>query len=729
MHKILIYCYILFIYMNLMSSHSPYEKLLIRAILIISGLILFVPLLVFSHTYFPFIVAKTAVMRVLIEVVLGLYLLLWLKNKDKWQPQFSWLAVTIAIYTSIMFLSSVFGDSPTRSWWSNWERMAGLFTFMHYGLWFMVLTSVLKQAKYWVYLAWTSLLVSLLMSIYAWLQYFDFQTSFIFMAGADRLSGTLGNPAYFGSYMTMNAFVSAMLMFAYKNWKKWLLLAYTVYLMVMVLFSGTRGAFLGLIAAGFVLLVLILSLKLWRQKIYRWIGIVGIVAIVLGGLVIVFRHSPILENNYFVKRFANISVNDNTAQTRLRSWNYGLHGFSDKWLLGYGPENFHVPFNRYFTADFYDYTGSEIWFDYAHSMIVETAATMGIGGLLAYLGLFISAGYIALQRVKNHDNPTKLHQSIIMILAMVAILVQNSFVFDSFNTYIVLFFILAWAGSWQVEFKPTEKVSHKLLPITLSIFLFIFIFYGFIKNVQAFSASSVVFDGYSKLSAGEYDQAMEFFDKSRGLTNNLADPMILYSQALVQKLSVVKTQEEASKLNNQFIKAEPLMIKAMDQDPDSVSLRLNLARFYMAWTQLTKNSDYIHRAEAEAQKAVDFSPQRLHAIWVLAQAQLMQAKYAEADANLVKAINYNPKQGQSYWLRFFVANGLNDKEKAVEYAWRAIENGFAVPSLPLIEDAIIYALKNGVQITSPQLKSAVEQALNMGTTKQYILDLKKQMPN
>lgn len=715
--------------MNLMPTQTPYEKILVKSILIISGLIVFVPLLVFSQTYFPFIVAKTAVLRILIEVVVGLYLLLWLNNKQKWQPQFNWVVAVIGFFIAIMTLSAIFGDSPTRSWWSNWERMAGVFTFWHYGLWFVVLTSVLRDAKFWIYLAWTSLVVSLLMSVYAWLQYFNVEASFIFMSGADRLSGTLGNPAYFGSYMTMNAFISALLLFTYKDWKRWLLLGYTVYLMIMVLFSGTRGAFLGLIAAGGVLLLLILFLKLWRQKIYRWIGVAGLVMILLGATVITFRETPVFKDNYFVKRFANISVNDNTAQTRLRSWSYGLQGFSSNWLLGYGPENFHVPFNKYFTADFYDYTGSEIWFDYAHSMLVETLATMGIGGLLGYLGLFISASYIALKRLKNETNSTKLHQSIVMIMAMTAILVQNSFVFDSFNTYIVLFLLLAWAASWQIETEEVKKVWPKYVPIVVSVFLFIFVFYGFVKNVQAISASNVVFAGYSKLSTGEYDQAMKYFDESRGLTNNLADPMVLYSQALTQKVSTIKSQADAQKLNKQFVEAEPLMKQAMEQDPKSVSLRLNLARFYIAWNQFNKEGNYLVQAEAEAQKTVDFSPQRLHAIWVLAQAQIMQGKFAEADANLEKAIKYNPKQGQSYWLRFFVANSLGDKEKAVEYAWQAIDNGYAITLLPVVEDAIIYALKNGVPITSPKLKSAVDQALSLGTSKQYILDLKKQMPN
>ena len=712
--------------MNL--NQTPLERLLVRAIVVLSGFLLFVPLFIFSQSYFPFIVVKAALMRVVIELIVFLYVVLWLNDKKKWQPRFSWVGAILLFYIVIMTLSAIFGASPTRSFWSNWERMSGVFTFWHYGLWFMILTTVIKDTKYWKVLAWSTLTACFLMSVYAWLQYANVHWSFVYMASSDRLSGTLGNPAYFGSYMTMHAFIAALMIFSVKGWQRWLLSVYSVYLIFMVLLSGTRGAFLGLVAAGAVLMILILSLKLWRNKIYRWLGVVGLVLIVIGGLLVAFKNTTALKNSYIIERFGSVSVSDNTAQTRLHSWSYGLKGFSEKWLLGYGPENFHVPFNKFFTADFYDYTGNEIWFDYAHSMLVETAATMGIGGFLGYIGLYLAVVFVAIKYRSSATDKNRLHQSIIMVMAMVAILVQNSFVFDSFNTYIILFFILAWATSWQIEASEIKKYCAKFVPVTLSFVLIIFVFYGLVVNVQAMAASSLVFQSYEAQSNGDNDKALELLNETMSLTNNLADPMIMYSQVLAQIIPTIKTQSDAQKLNERFVQAEPLMLKAMEGDSQSESLRLTLSRFYMTWGQFTRNPEYLKKAEAEAQKAVDFSPQRLHAIWMLAQAQLMQAKYDEADVNLAKAIELNPKQGQSYWLRFFVASAKNDKDKAAEYSWLAHSNGFEIQSLPIVEDAIIYALKNKITIASPELQTAVKEAINLGTSKQFILDLAKELP-
>lgn len=709
-------------------NSTSIERLLVRAILVLSGAVLCVPLFIFSQSYFPFIVAKAALMRVLIELIVLLYAGLWLNNRNKWQPRFSWVGAVVLFYIFIMTISSIFGASPVRSFWSNWERMSGVFTFVHYGLWFFVLTAVIKEVKHWKALAWTTLAVSLLMSLYAWLQYFNINWSFVFMGGSSRLSGTLGNAAYFGSYMTMHAFIAALLVFTLKGWYRWALSGYVAYLIFMVMLSGTRGAFLGLVASGGVLLLLILFLKLWHNKIYRWLGVIGVSLVLLASLVVAFRDSNLLKDNYLVERFANISMEDNTAQTRLRSWSYGLQGFTDNWLLGYGPENFHVPFNKYFKADFYDYTGNEIWFDYAHSMIVETAATMGIGGFLGYVGLYLAVIFVAIKYRKNTDNPNQLHLSVVMVMAMTAIFVQNAFVFDSFNTYIIFFLIVAWGASWQVQATELKNIWPKKLAIFMGTIFIIFSLYGFVANGKAMTASDWVFKGYSLMSQEKYDEAMVFFDKSRTVTNNLADPMILYSQTLVDKISSLKTQEEAQKLDQQFVNAEPLMNEAMKSDPQSVSLRLTLARFYMSWGQLTRNPSYLEKAEENVKITIEFSPERLHAFWTLAQIKLMQAKYGEANEILDRAIKINPKQGQSYWLKFYVASYENNKEEAIKNAWLAMANGFEVPSLTLIEEAIVYAQNNGFNLSSFELQSAIKQAINLGTSKKEILEMAKQIP-
>lgn len=710
-----------------MNSNS-FERLLVRAILILSGFVLFVPLFIFSQSYFPFIVVKASLMRVLIELIVLLYVILWLNNRQKWQPRFSWVGGIIGIYILIMIVSAIFGASPARSFWSNWERMSGVFTFIHYGLWFMVLTSVLKEVRQWQWLAWTTLLVSLLMSIYAWLQYLNVDWSFVFMGGSSRLSGTLGNAAYFGSYMTMHAFIAGLLFFSYKDWRRWFLAVYVLYSVLMVLLSGTRGAFLGLIASGMVLLFLIPVLRLWQNKFYRWLGVVGLVLIVLGGLTVLFRNSQLLKENYLVKRFASISIQDNTAQTRLRSWQYGLMGFKENWWLGFGPENFHVPFNKYFKADFYDYTGNEIWFDYAHSMLVETASTMGLGGFLVYIALHLSVIYVAIKKIKQNRDNIRLHQSLLMVMAITAIFVQNAFVFDSFNTYIIFFFIIAWATFWQVEGVEVSKIINKNIAIPVALILIIFCCYGLMVNAKAVTASDLVFKGYGLMSQAKYDDALMLFDRSKSLTYNIADPMILYSQALGEKISTIKTQADALKLDQQFKNAEPLMIKAMNSDSQSVSLRLTLVRFYLAWAQLTQNVEYVKKAEENVLIAIQFSPERLHALWSLAQIKMIQGDYQEADKILEDAIKLNPKQGQSYWFKFYIASYTNKNDQAMEYLWLAVANGFQIQSLPILEQAIDYAVKNNFTSANQELRQAIKQAIALGTNKQFILDLYKQLP-
>jgi len=521
----------------------------------------------------------------------------------------------------------------------------------------------------------------------------------------------------------MHAFIAGLLLFSYKDWRRWFLLSYVLYSVLMVLFSGTRGAFLGLLVSGLVLLVLIPVFRSWRNKFYRWLGVVGLILFFIGGLTVLFRNSQLLKDSYLVKRFTSISIQDNTAQTRLRSWQYGLLGFKDNWWLGYGPENFHVPFNKYFKADFYNYTGNEIWFDYAHSMLVETASTMGIGGFLVYIALHVAVVCIAIEKLKHNKDNSQLHQSLLMIMAITAIFVQNAFVFDSFNTYIIFFFIIAWASFWQINDIENTKVLNKKIVFSLATILIVFCCYGLIVNSKTVMASDLVFKGYGLMSQGKHDDALLLFDKSRNLTNNLADPMILYSQALAEKVNLIKNQADALKLDQQFENAEPLMIEAMNSDSQSVSLRLSLVRFYLAWAQLTQNIDHLKKAEENVLIAIEFSPERLHALWTLAQIKMIQGDHQKANQVLDEAIALNPKQGQSYWFKFYVASYTNSKEEAVKYAWLAVANGFKIQSLPVLEEAIDYALNNNVSRENNELRSALQQAVTMGTKKQVILDL------
>ena len=73
------------------------------------------------------------------------------------------------------------------------------------------------------------------------------------------------------------------------------------------LLSQTRGAFLGLLAGIFMVLIFLIFKA--RKKLKVTAAVILLFFIMAGGLFIVFRHSPFIKNLPIVGRFADIFYN------------------------------------------------------------------------------------------------------------------------------------------------------------------------------------------------------------------------------------------------------------------------------------------------------------------------------------------------------------------------------------------------------------------------------------
>src|SRR3989344_1188346 len=106
------------------------------------------PLVIFSQHLSPFHFGKIVIFRSLVEVMFALYLVLVFKDRSYWprRDKFFWaflgftLAYTITTFTSV---------NVYQSFWGTLERMGGLYSFWHYFVFYVVLTSVLRTKEEW----------------------------------------------------------------------------------------------------------------------------------------------------------------------------------------------------------------------------------------------------------------------------------------------------------------------------------------------------------------------------------------------------------------------------------------------------------------------------------------------------------------------------------------------------------------------------------------------------
>src|SRR3990167_9974496 len=207
-------------------------------------LVPFVPLVVSTSLFFPFITGKAFAFRLLVEIALVAYLVLAIRLPE-YRPKFSWILVALTTFLVVMGLADFFGANSFKSFWSNYERMEGYITLLHLGAIFLVMGSVLKTEDLWNKLLATSLFASAIMAIYSFLQ---LAGKITINQGGVRVDGTFGNAAYLAIYMVFHIFFAGLLFMRFsENWQRILISVIGLMNLAILYFTATRGAVLGLL--------------------------------------------------------------------------------------------------------------------------------------------------------------------------------------------------------------------------------------------------------------------------------------------------------------------------------------------------------------------------------------------------------------------------------------------------------------------------------------------------
>lgn len=418
-------------------------SVVLRPAVILGLLVLvFLPLIVSSSLFFPFITGKAFAFRILVEIILGLWLILAVSN-PAYRPRSSWLFKAYGLLLAIMVLATIFGSDPYHSFWSNFERMEGLVNHLHLFAYFIVLISVLKSEKLWGWLIHSTLAVNAIIAIYSLLQ---LTGKITINQGGARVDATFGNATYLAVYELFHIFFILILLTRLVmsgRWKKsvgskilgasYLLL---LLLDIFILFkTETRGTILGLIFGLLIAAIAVAWHERGRLLVRKWAISVGVAIVLLVAVFIGVRNTNFVRESPVLSRLASISLSE--GRVRFMVWRMGLDGFKEKPILGWGPENYMLVFNKYYNSQMY---GQEQWFDRSHNVIFDWLITSGLLGLLAYLSLFVSALYLLWRRATNLS---VIERGIITGL-LAGYFVHNIFVFDNLVSYLLFLGVLGY---------------------------------------------------------------------------------------------------------------------------------------------------------------------------------------------------------------------------------------------------------------------------------------------
>jgi O-antigen ligase/tetratricopeptide (TPR) repeat protein len=439
------------------------------------------------ETHFPFIIGKATVFRIIVGLMLVVWSLWLVKSKGE-QFSFTPLAKAVLAFGIIIFISALFGIDFYYSFFSGNERMEGVLGIWYFIAFFFVIATVFDRLEIEKILK-TQVFISLFYSLLALLVFFNIGSVMPYYTSS-RLVGYTGNPSFFAVYLIFNAFFALYFYFCQYTFDgersrtiNWWLAPFAIQ-SLLVFMTLTRGAMLGYLG-GIILIALgIIFLKSDFQRKSDFLVPLKKIAIVFLALVIgisVFtfagKNTNFVKNNPILSRFASISLEDPTAKSRLFSIGTAWKSFLEKPLFGWGQENYEAAYIRNFNPEVLKYLPEDFYFDRAHSKPMEVLATNGIFGFLSYLSIFICAFLVLMfgSRTSKHSKESQASVSFLPSLALggclVAYFIQNIFIFDFHESYLMFFLTLAFISSLysKEKFLGFRSQDDKKKDVILSI--------------------------------------------------------------------------------------------------------------------------------------------------------------------------------------------------------------------------------------------------------------------
>ena len=671
---------------------------------------LFIPLIIFPQYLSPFHFGKMIVFRILVEILLVIYILLIIANK-KYLPKPTAILISFTIFTGLYTLTSFTAVDFNYAFWGTLERMGGLFSFLHFWVFFIILISVFRERKDWERLLKISIFVGFLSILFAYGQRFIQGKFFIGWQHGERIIGTIGNPALFAGYLLFVLFLSIyfLLRKETKAIEKGFYGAVFILGLPVLHMTAVRGSVIAFWGALVILGLLYIVFLKNHNKIKYCILAGLIIFLALAGFLFINKNQPWLKSNDILNRLTDISLNASTIQTRLWSWHSGLLGWEERPILGWGPENFVLAHAKYFDPRHFTGSGSETIWDRAHNMVLETLTTMGIIGCLSYLSIFVVIYYLLIKcftplKIKKANreigNSGKsltgfkekrigLAEIGVFGAMIIAYFVHNLFIFDTTANYYMFFLVLGYlnyisrvtqiatqknADDFCVDPRINQRKSASTFLIFILLILAIVLIFK--TNIEPAKANYATTRAILAGRSGSSQQAFSYYQKALSykspqgkyeIRQKLATFIIQYIESQQKKNEKVNPAVFDYTLNElkKNIKEHPL---------DYISY-LYVTRFYLM--QISEKPEFGEQAEAAVLSALALNNKNPRVWYELGQVKLSEKKIDEAVAAFKQALELNPETVESYWfLGMAYAQTGEDNEEAIKYVKEAIKRGY-----------------------------------------------------
>ncbi|MGB2762423.1 MAG: O-antigen ligase family protein, partial [Minisyncoccales bacterium] len=333
-------------------------------------LILALPLLNLPPWFSPPDWGKTIVFRIILSLMIFLFIwqilsqkannnlsviiqnVLHKKSKVFWG---FWLLIALLW---VYFLATLFSQDPAFSFWGSPYRSGGFLNFAFYII-FAILAFLILRKSNWQKIWDFSIVIGIFVSVVAIFQQFGlFSKTIIPYEG--RMPSTIGGPIFLGLYLLLLLFPA--LFFGIKEkylGKKFFYLFSLLLFLYIILITGSRAVYVGLLI-GILYFIFFYPKKLISPPHQKfWCG--GLLKIFAGVLlfstiygIYCVNTAPekipqsIQENRIFQAISPRLSIDLAIQDPRFSGWQVSFEAIKEKPILGYGPENFSIGFDKYY---------------------------------------------------------------------------------------------------------------------------------------------------------------------------------------------------------------------------------------------------------------------------------------------------------------------------------------------------------------------------------------------
>ena len=395
------------------------------------------------------------------------------------------------------------------------------------------------------------------------------------------------------------------------------------------------------------------------------------------------------------------------------AWDTSWKGWKDRFVLGYGWENYNIAFNKYFHPEIFIDNGSQLWFDRAHNTIFDIAVATGIIGLIAYINIFILAlSYLFKNIKKDFDF------SAILIALLIAHFIQNIFVFDVLSTFIILFSVLAVIGylgnqKYEEKEKPEDFTDNFGVKITIIIVVLVLVLLSIqYFNLKPLKANETAILGLMYGSSNKLPESMKYFGEAIEMgtyqsqeVRRKAVDMVIQNNKMPEDGD--KAQEVVARENFKFAKKQ--IEDNIREHPSDVQDYMYFMMLLNRNAQLNPNN--LAEVIRIGKKALKLSPTRAHIYFEMGQAELNRGNIEEGIRYFTKAVELNPRTMESQWNLMTAYSLVGQQDKVDEVRNNIEELGYRFRKLAQFQRIYaIYSRGNRLDKMAETLEKTLEQA-------------------